>query len=95
MCAKQVVVVGAGCAGLSATYTLRPEIQRIPDEALPYLPPDQLVYVMYITRIDKYDPVTTFTDINLTPIHAITKEGVSLLKIVRTDAGTLAQGTSN
>ncbi|MFQ6100602.1 MAG: ArnT family glycosyltransferase [Anaerolineae bacterium] len=88
-------VVLTRVGGRSARYYLRPEVQRIADEDLPYLPPDQVVYVMYITRVDKYGPIATFADTYLVPIYAVSVEGVPLLKIVRTDAGTLLQGVSN
>jgi hypothetical protein len=91
----QDAVVLTRVGGRPARYYLRAEARRIADEDLPHLPPDQIVYVMYITRVDKYGPITAFTDAHLTPIHTIAVEGVPLLKIVRTDAGTLAQSVVN
>lgn len=72
---------------------VRPEIRRIADEELPLLPPDQVVYVAFITRVDKYDAVTAFADANLAPIYTVSRRGVPLLKVIRTDAATLLRGT--
>jgi 4-amino-4-deoxy-L-arabinose transferase-like glycosyltransferase len=73
-------------------YCARPDLRLIPDEALPFLSPTQTVYVIYMTRVDKYDWVATFVDSHLAPVYQLTVEGVPLLKIVRTDAATLVQG---
>lgn len=64
----------------------------IADEDLFFLPPEQQVYVIHITRIDKYDWVVEFTETSLTPIYQIIRAGVPIVKIVQTDVGTLRAG---
>lgn len=61
----------------------------IADEALPTLPPNQTLYVVYMARRDKYDGLTEWVDAHLTPAHVIEREGAVLLKVVRTEVGVL------
>jgi hypothetical protein len=65
--------------------------QIIPDEAIPTLPPEQQITLIYMTRRDKYDWIAEYADKNLTQIFQLQRAGVPVLKIVETDAGTLQQ----
>lgn len=77
--------------GHLARYYLQPEFQVISDEALASMPEDQVVYVIYLFRRDKFDRIAQFVDENLTPMHIISRAGVPIIKIVQTDVRALQQ----
>lgn len=79
--------------GHLAKFYLNPEFEMIPDEAIPSLPPEQAIVVIYLTRRDKYDWIAEFSDANLQPIFELKRANVPLLRIVQTDAGTLQQNS--
>lgn len=68
------------------------EQKIIADEDLFFLPPEQQVYVVYLTRLDKFDWVVDFTETSLAPIYQIVRAEVPIIKIVQTDVGTLRTG---
>ena len=70
---------------------LNPELEIIPDEAIPDLPPEQPIVIIYMTRRDKFDWIARFTDANLQPVFELRKADVPVLKIARTNAGILQQ----
>jgi hypothetical protein len=72
-------------------YCLRPDLREAGVKDLESMPSDRTVYLIYITRIDRYDGVIEFAETHLSPMYEVTADGVPLLKIIRTDAGTLTQ----
>lgn len=77
--------------GHLAKYYLRPDLPQIPDEAIPNLPAEQAIVIIYMTRRDKYDWIAEFSEANLSPIFELRRAGIPLLKVVKTDAATLQQ----
>lgn len=73
-------------------YYLPHDQKIIADEDLSFLPPEQTVYVVYITRRDKYDWVVEYAEASLPPIYQLSRAGVPILKIVRADVQTLLEG---
>lgn len=79
----------ARVAGQLANNYLSGDRRIIPDEALPSLSPDTIVYVAYITRRDKYDWIVEYADAALAPVFVLERGGVPVLKVIRTEAGVL------
>lgn len=75
---------------LVADY-LRDDLTAIPDEALAGLPPDTPLYVIYMVRPDKYDGLVEYVDEHIEPIFTLERDGVAVLKVVRTNAASLQQ----
>lgn len=72
-------------------YYLDDRFTRIPDEAIPNLPPEQPITIIYMNRPDKFDPIAQFSNDTLEPVYELSRGNVPVLKIVQTDAQTLQQ----
>lgn len=77
--------------GHLARHYTSPHLQIIPDEALASLPQSQTVYLIYLVRKAKFDPITLFADENLTPKYTLSRGNVPIIKIVETDVKTLLE----
>lgn len=69
---------------LPASLQLRKDINIIPAEAVSEsLTTGKTVYIMFITRVGWYNYIARGCEERLTPVHEITVDGVSILKIYR------------